>query len=134
MRAKMKRAVPYLLTAAVTACVCFALVAVFLRPQPLDIGTVDLYTISDGSYIGVCQNKILFAVVEVEVRDHEITGIEVLEHKVSYLEQAKEIAGAVCSKQSLEVDAITGATLTSDTVLKAIENALADAASPATRK
>ncbi len=134
MRAKMKRAVPYLLTAAVTACVCFALVAVFLRPQPLDIGTVDLHTISDGSYIGVCQNKILFAVVEVEVRDHEITGIEVLEHKASYLEQAKKIAGAVCSKQSLEVDAITGATLTSDTVLKAIENALADAANPANRK
>ncbi len=134
MRAKRKRAVLYLLTVVVTACVCFALVAVFLRPQPLDIGTVDLHTISDGSYIGVCQNKILFAVVEVEVRDHEITGIEVLEHKASYLEQAKEIAGAVCSKQSLEVDAITGATLTSDTVLKAIENALADAANPANRK
>ena len=134
MSAKLKRAVPYLLTAAATACVCFALVAVFLRPKPLDIGTVDLSTISDGSYIGVCQNKILFAIVKVEVRGHEITGIEVLEHKASYLAQAEKIAGAVCSKQSLEVDAITGATLTSDTVLKAIENALEDAASPANRK
>lgn len=134
MSTKMKRAVSYLLTAATAACVCFALVAVFLRPQPLDIGTVDLSTISDGSYIGVCQNKILFAVVKVEVQDHEITGIEVLEHKASYLEQAEQIAGTVCSKQSLEVDAITGATLTSDTVLKAVKNALEDAASPADRK
>ena len=42
----------------------------------------------------------------------------------SYMEQAEQIAGAVSSAQSLDVDAITGATLTSDTVLKAIENAL----------
>ena len=40
------------------------------------------------------------------------------------MEQAEQIAGAVSSAQSLDVDAITGATLTSDTVLKAIENAL----------
>lgn len=38
--------------------------------------------------------------------------------------QAKQIAEAVCDEQSLNVDAISGATLTSDTVLKAIENAL----------
>ena len=40
------------------------------------------------------------------------------------MDQAKRIAGAVCTEQSLEVDAVSGATLTSDTVLKAIENAL----------
>ncbi|MDE7244966.1 MAG: FMN-binding protein, partial [Oscillospiraceae bacterium] len=33
---------------------------------------------------------------------------------------------AGCAAQSLEVDAISGATLTSDTVRKAIENALED--------
>lgn len=57
-----------------------------------------------------------------------------MEHKAAYLEQAKQIAGAVCTKQSLEVDAITGATLTRDTVLKAIENPLEDAANPSDRK
>lgn len=67
--------------------------------------------------------------VKVEVQNHEITGIEVVEHKDAYLEQAEQIAGAVCSEQSLEVDAVSGATLTSDTILKAIENALEDAAS-----
>lgn len=92
------------------------------------IGVVDLDAVADGSYIGVCQNKLLFAVVKVEVQDHEITGIEVVEHKDAYMEQAEQIAGAVCSEQSLEVDAVSGATLTSDTILKAIENALEDAA------
>lgn len=58
------------------------------------------------------------------MQDHKIIAIEVLEHKPSYMEQAEQIAGKVLSGQSLEVDAISGATLTSDTVLKAIENAL----------
>ncbi len=124
MKGKWKKAVSYLLTIVVTICVCFAVVAVVLRPQTLNIGTVDLNTVADGEYIGVCQNKILFAVVKVEVQDHKITDIEVVEHKASYMEQAEQIAGAVSSAQSLDVDAITGATLTSDTVLKAIGNAL----------
>lgn len=124
MKGKWKKAVSYLLTIVVTICVCFAVVAVVLRPQTLNIGTVNLNTVADGEYIGVCQNKILFAVVKVEVQDHKITDIEVVEHKASYMEQAEQIAGAVSSAQSLDVDAITGATLTSDTVLKAIENAL----------
>ena len=124
MKKKWRKVVPYLLTAAVTICVCFAVVAVILRPQTLQIGTVDLSTAADGEFIGVCQNKLLFAVVQVEVQDHEITNIEVIEHKASYMEQAEQIAGAVFSAQALEVDAISGATLTSDTVLKAIENAL----------
>ena len=57
-----------------------------------------------------------------------------VEHKASYMEQAKQIAGAVCSEQSIEVDAISGATLTSDTVLKAIENALEDTERTSNRK
>lgn len=129
MKGKVKSAIPCLLTAAVSICACFLFTALLLRPQPLHIGAVDLDTAADGSYIGVCQNKLLFAVVKVEVQNHEITGIEVVEHKDAYMEQAEQIAGAVCSKQSLEVDAVSGATLTSDTILKAIENALEDAAS-----
>ena len=134
MRKKLKKVIPFLITIAATLCAGFIFAAFLLRPQPLQIGTVDLGTVADGSYIGVCQNKILFAVVRVEIRNHAITGIEVIEHKASYMTQAEQIAGAVCSEQSLEVDAISGATLTSDTTLKAIENALEGAEGPSDRK
>lgn len=134
MKEKLKKVIPFLITIAATLCASFILVAFLMRPQPLQIGTVDLSEVSDGTYIGVCQNKILFAVVQVEIESHEITGIEVIEHKASYMSQAEQIAGAVCSEQSLEVDAVTGATLTSDTVLKAIENALEGAKEPSNRK
>jgi len=121
---KKKKVYPFLITILITAFLCFVTVALVLRPQMLDIGMVDLNTVPNGEYIGVCQNKILMAVVKVCVMDHEITDIEILEYKASYMEQAEKIANEVCSGQSLEIDAISGATLTSDTVLKAIENAL----------
>lgn len=134
MKEKLKKAVPFLTTAILALFAGFILVAFLLRPRPLQIGTVDLSEVADGSYIGVCQNKILFASVQVEIENHEITSIEVMEHKASYMTQAERIAGAVCSEQSLEVDAVTGATLTSDTVLKAIENALEGAEGSSNRK
>ena len=120
----IKKVFSFLAAILVTAFFFFSVFALLLRPQALEIGTVDLNTVADGEYIGVCQNKILIAVVKVRVQNHEITDIEVLEHKASYMGQAERIAGEVCAGQTLEVDAISGATFTSDTVLKAIENAL----------
>lgn len=119
---------PILWTALITLIVTTALVstvfAFVLRPTPLAVGPVNLNAIEDGEYIGFCQNKILFAVVKVTIGDHAVTDIEVIEHKESYREEAERIASAVVESQSLEVDAISGATYTSDTVLKAIEDAL----------
>jgi len=126
MKSKMKKILPYVSTVVITLFSGFVIVAFVLRPQKLEIGAVDLDTVSDGEYVGVCQNKILFAVVKVKVQNHEISDVEVIEHKASYMKQAEQIAENVCDKQSLDVDAISGATLTSDTVLKAIENALED--------
>lgn len=127
MKSGMKKVLPYVFTVAITLFIGFVIVAFVLRPQKLEISTVDLDTASDGEYVGVCQNKILFAVVKVKIQDHKITDVEVIEHKESYMEQARQIAKRVCDEQSLNVDAISGATLTSDTVKKAIENALKDA-------
>lgn len=120
----IKKVFPFLAAILITAFLCFAAFAFLLRPQALEISTVDLNTMADGEYIGECQNKILIAVVKVRIQNHEIIDIEVLEHKASYMGQAERIAGEVCDKQTLEVDAISGATFTSRTVLKAIENAL----------
>ena len=150
MKEKMRKAIPYLITAAVAFCAAILLVALLLRPQSLVIGTTDLsypggsvkVSVRDGHmagyaliigtfkndpFFGIVKKSFwIFKMVKVEIKGHEITGIEVIAHKPSYMKQAEQIAGAVCAAQSLEVDAISGATLTSDTVLKAIENALED--------
>lgn len=113
-----------LLTIVITSLLNFLFVAYILRPSKLDVKAIDVPAIKDGTYIGICQNKILFAVVQVEINNHKIMNIHVLAHKDSYMKQAEWIAEKVCAQQSLDVDAISGATLTSHTVLKAIEQAL----------
>lgn len=113
-----------LLTIVITSLLNFLFVAYILRPSKLDVKAIDVPAIKDGTYIGICQNKILFAVVQVEINNHKIMNIHVLAHKDSYMKQAEQIVEKVCAQQSLDVDAISGATLTSHTVLKAIEQAL----------
>jgi len=53
MKEKVKSAIPCLLTATVSICVCFLFTALLLRPQPQHIGVVDLDAVADGSYIDV---------------------------------------------------------------------------------
>ncbi len=105
---------------------CF-MIALILRPQAFEVQNVALGQAKDGEFIGICQNKILYAVVKVQIRDHEICSIEVLNHKESYMKQAQAIANEVLKQQTLEVDVVSGATLTSCTVLSAIEDALLQA-------
>lgn len=122
---RIKKLLSYMLTALLAfAMGVFALASV-IRPQPMEVSQLDLSDVPDGHYIGVCQNKLLFAVVGVDVREHEFSSVDVLYHKAAYMEQAELTADMALAGQTLQVDAISGATLTRDTVLKAIENAVA---------
>lgn len=89
------------------------------------IGEIDLKNVKDGSYIGNYDARIISATVKVTVRDGEITGIELLEHKYDRGGPAEAIVDDILKEQSLDVDAVSGATNSSKTILKAVENALA---------
>ena len=60
----------------------------------------------------------MLAVVRADIKHHEINSFKIPEHKTSYMEQARQIDADVCSRQSLDVDTVSGATLTSDTLFK----------------
>jgi len=62
--------------------------------------------------------------VMVTVRDHKITGIEIIKDVSQRGQRAEPILSRVISAQSLHVDTISGATNSSKVILKAIENAL----------
>ena len=125
---KTKRVLSYILTALLAFALGIFALACVIRPRTLELSEPDLSAVEDGEYIGVCQNKLLFAAVRVRVTDHELRGVELLYHKPSYLAQAQEAARRVAQAGTLQVDAVSGATLTSDTVRKAVENALTAAA------
>ena len=89
-----------------------------------EIRTPDLSLIQDGVYNGTFDAFLVYADVDVSVYGHRITGITINEHKNGRGAGAEVIIDEVLSKQSLEVDAITGATNSSKVILKAIEDAL----------
>ena len=88
-----------------------------------EIQTINLKTIEDGVYEGFYDVYLINAKVSVEVKDHKIISLELVEHKHDRF-SGEAMIQKVLEKQSLEVDIITGATNSCKTVLKAIEIAL----------
>lgn len=90
----------------------------------ITIQDVDLSTIEDGTYEGDFNAYILRSIVSVTVKDHEISDVEFIKHKYERGQKAEAILDVVISKQSLDVDVVSGATNSSKVILKSIENAL----------
>lgn len=102
------------------------------RVDSLVINDVDVSQISDGRYTGSYDLKIVAAEVAVNVKDGRIESVEIIEHINGRGKVAETVTDAVVKKQSLAVDAVSGATASSKALLKAIENALTGAgAAPA---
>ena len=90
----------------------------------VEIRTPDISLIRDGVYNGFFDAIFVSADVDVTVQNHMITGIVINEHNNGRGAPAEVITEDVISRQSLEVDTISGATSSSKVILKAIENAL----------
>lgn len=127
METKRKRRPRFIILLGLLALIlCMGVVVALNLPKPQTVSddNLRLDTLADGTYEGECDNGIIFVRVEVEVRDHRIGQVRILEHRTGKGQPAEDILDSVTEKQSVEVDAVTGATLSSQTILKAIENAV----------
>ena len=86
--------------------------------------TPDISGIDDGVYNGVFDTPVLSAEVDVTVEDHKIIDIVINNHNHGRGGDAEKIIDDVITNQSVEIDAISGATNSSKVILKAIQNAL----------
>ena len=93
----------------------------------LRIKAVDLAPIPDGTYVGSYDNYRWTNKVEVSVSEHKITGIKPLKIQQGRDGLVKELILKILDRQSPDVDAITGATASSNGFLKAVETALESA-------
>ena len=87
----------------------------------------DISNKQDGTYRGEYSlpKSPLSAVMDVTVRNHIITDINIVKHNCSPVGKKSEtIIGKIIEKQSLDVDVVSGATLSSKTLLMAVQNAL----------
>lgn len=92
----------------------------------MEMSTPDLSTIGTGIYHGSYSMFPVTAEVKVVVQDHVITSIELTKHDHGKGVAAEVIPSKVVEAQSLQVDAVSGATYSSKVILKAIENAFAN--------
>lgn len=90
----------------------------------VELQEINLATIKDGKYEGDYDASIVSAKVKVTVKDHQITAIDLVEHRNERGEKAEVIIDDVIKKQSIKIDTVSGATNSSNTILKAVEDAL----------
>lgn len=123
----MKRRKGKIVVAVVAALLLAGAVFVFLNlPKPLTAkdSAYDLSQLADGVYTGSCDNGIVQAQVEVAVQSHSIAGVRIVKHQNGLGGPAEAITEDIVKRQSVELDAVSGATMSSKTILKAVENAL----------
>ena len=111
--------------------ILFLLISVSIKLKALvdDVNRItvsnpNIGNITDGVYVGEYSVTPVYVKVEVSVIGHKITNIKIIEHENGLGGKAEKIADDVISRQSLEVDAVSGATVSSKCIIKAIENAL----------
>lgn len=92
--------------------------------QNIYVSMPGLSDIQDGDYIGEYSITPVHVKVEVSVSDHQITNIAILQHDNGLGSKAESIVNDVVKEQSLDVDAVSGATVSSKCILKAVENAI----------
>ncbi|MBQ4524251.1 MAG: FMN-binding protein [Lachnospiraceae bacterium] len=85
---------------------------------------MELANIKDGVYEGEYDAGYIYVRVEVEIRNNEIVSITLLEHRNERGKPAESILDDVVAKQEIDVDAVSGATNSSNVIKKAIENAV----------
>ncbi|HLV10572.1 MAG TPA: FMN-binding protein [Halanaerobiales bacterium] len=91
----------------------------------LVINEPELLTLEDGIYSGSYNGGRWSNEVEVSVEEHHITRIGLIKDvRFSMLEVSEDIFDRVIEEQSLQVDVVSGATVTSKAYLKSIERAL----------
>lgn len=112
--------------AALLTAMMFAVTAGLSGGAKVPISGIGLSGAADGVYTGTYTQGRWTNTLNVHVKDHKITEI-VIEKDVlaaGITNCSGEVFRRVIEKQSTEVDAVSGATVTSKAYLKAIENAL----------
>jgi uncharacterized protein with FMN-binding domain len=83
--------------------------------------------VPDGLYKGSYEIGPVKVVVQVTIKDESIVGIDILEHRRGLGGKAERIVENVMQSQRLDIEAVSGATVSSKAILKAIEDALKSA-------
>lgn len=97
--------------------------AFWMKALDLSLESPDFGALRDGSYEGACDAGVR-AEVRVVVQGRRVTAIELVRHETLLGKRAEAVLDRVLDGQTLDVDTVSGATLSSLAILKAVETAL----------
>ena len=113
-----------IVVAAVSLFVSCGLVKYERKLKRTTVEEIDLSDVKDGEYAGYYDLHLVSAKVRVVVRDGRIQELILEEHTHGDGYGADEIAERILAEQSVDVDAVTGATGSSTAIRKAVALAL----------
>lgn len=79
---------------------------------------------SDGTFNGETDAGMVYAKVAVTIENHAIKTIDIIEHKNGKGSKAETITDTIIAENNYAVDAVSGATLSSQTIKSAVSKAL----------
>lgn len=128
----MKKKHPILKTAAILLLVLVLAAGAVMAYMAKELASLeqavipeaDFSAVQDGTFEGSYKAGPVQVVLDVTVKDHQITKIDLIKHVNGQGRPAEAILDQVIAAQSLQVDAVTGATYSSKAILLAIQDAL----------
>lgn len=90
----------------------------------ISVSSPNMENVENGTYIGEYSCTPVRVKAEVTVKNHKFTNITILEHDNGLGSSAESITGDIIKNQSLNVDIVSGATVSSKCILKAVETAI----------
>ena len=92
--------------------------------KDFDQTPVDLSEVADGVYEGSSETTLVKASVRVTEKNGSIENIEILRHECGKGLPANNIVDDMVSQNEIDVDAVSGATVSSEVIKDAVRNAL----------
>ena len=104
----------------------FAVVSIRMTGQvkAFDKTNIDLSQVADGVYDGHSETDFVKVAVRVTVADEMIKDIEILKHECGKGLPANEIVNDMIKNNTVEVDTVSGATMSSEVIKAAVRDAL----------
>jgi uncharacterized protein with FMN-binding domain len=85
---------------------------------------IDMTGVADGTYQGEATTGMVTAQVEVTVVNHHIESIELIRHDYGLGQKAESLIPVMVAQNTVDVDAIAGATTSSEVIKSAVCQAL----------
>lgn len=85
---------------------------------------VDMSEVADGVYFGEVDAGLVYVKVSVTVNENKIINIRILKHKNGLGSKAESLVTEMLQQNSYKVDAVSGATLSSEAIKSAVSKAL----------